>query len=262
MNSMQGDPPGGNNHNPNGFAPGLNPFRMQPGPSRGAFVATGAAFIGMFLLLKAGPPLVSGMVGAVFGAMHGAEGAGNDPRYQVINLLLQLLSIPIACIYAHEVVKFEWNNALIDGRQISYRGSLMDFVGALALPSIITLCTLGLYTPWFMCSYYRYIFEHSDAQGERLEFSGTGGDLFGVMLLNGLLTLITVGIYMPWAMNNLWEWYWQRTGINGRPLSFRSEGGEFFGTWLLNMVLSACTLGMYWPWALANFRKWELEHVS
>lgn len=262
MSSMQGDPPGGNNQNPNGFAPGVDLYRWQPGPSRGAFVATGGAILGMFLLLKVGPILLSGALGAVYGVAHGVEASQHDTQYQLFNHLLSLLSGLLGVVYAHEVVKFEWNNAVIDGRQVSYRGSLAEFVAALAGPAILTGCTFGLYSPWFMCAYYRYIYEHSDAQGERLEFSGTGGDLFPVMLVNGLLTLITFGIYSPWAMNNVWEWYWQHSGINGRALAFRRDGGEFFGTWLANIVLSVCTLGFYWPWALASFRKWELEHVS
>ncbi len=262
MSSMQGDPPGGNNYNPNGLAPGLDPYRFQPGPSRGAFVATGGAIFAMFLLLKGGPLLLQTAFAGIYGAANGVESLNHDPQYQVLDKLLTLVATFLGFIYAHEVVKFEWNNAVIDGRQVSYRGSLGGFLSALAGPAILTACTLGIYTPWFMCAYYRYIYENSDAQGERLEFSGTGGDFFPVMLVNGLLTIITLGIYSPWAMNNVWEWYWQHTGINGRALAFRRDGGDFFGTWLLNIVLSACTCGLYWPWALANFRKWELEHVS
>jgi uncharacterized membrane protein YjgN (DUF898 family) len=266
MNANNGGPPGSDPWTPatGGFGPVPDgvPYRQGLAPTRGTFAATGAAFIGMFLLLKGLPILAGGMLGFLFGAMRGAQSLDSDPAYNLLSALINLAALPLGIIYSHELVKFEWNHAVLDGRTVRYRGDLWTFVSALAAPALVACCTLGLYTPWLMCAYYRYVFEHSDVEGERLEFAGTGGDLFGVMLLNGLLTIVTLGLYWPWAANNVWAWYWQRTGLNGRPFTFRSEGGEFFGVALLGGVLTVCTLGLYWPWAAASFRKWELEHVT
>lgn len=267
MNPNQGGSSGqgGWSAEPGGFGPPpaeRDPYRQGYGPARGNFVATGSALLAAYLIYKGLPTVGAWMLGIVFGAVNGAQSLETDTTYKILSNLITLVSVPLGIIYAHELVKFEWNHTVLDGRQVRYQGDLGAFVKALAGPAILTCCTMGLYTPWLMCSYYRYIFENCDVEGERLHFAGNGGDLFGVMLLNGLCTLVTLGIYWPWAANNVWEWYWQRTGLNGRPFSFRVEGGEFFGVALLNGVLTLCTLGLYWPWASAAFRKWELEHVT
>lgn len=249
-------------NNPWGAPPESDPYRQRIATTRGTFLATGGAFIAMYLLLKIAPVFAGGVLGGVFGAINGARPLNEDPAYNILSGLLNLATIPLGVIYAHEFLKFEWNNTVLEGRRVRYMGDLGSFVSSLALPAILTGCTFGIYTPWFMCAYYRYIFDHSDVEGERLQFTGTGGELFGPMLLNFLLTLFTFGIAWPWAANNLWTWYWQNTGLNGRPFSFRKDGGELFGVALLQGLLTLCTFGIYWPWAAATLRKWELEHVA
>lgn len=268
MNGSQGDPPNSNNWNaqPGGFAPmgpsGADPYRQNNGPARGVFLASGGAILAAFLLLKIAPVAVEWIFGGAYAVTHDLRTLEHDQTYKLVTNLISLVSIPLGVIYCHEVVKFEWNHAVIDGRKVRYNGTFGQFLGALFLPGLAALCTFGIAAPWLMCAYYRYIFEHCDVEGSRLEFNGQGGDFFGTYWLNTILGACSFGIYIPWATCNMWEWYWQHTTLNGRPFGFRNEGGDFFGVALLHWLLSVCTLGIYWPWALATYRKWELDHLA
>jgi uncharacterized membrane protein YjgN (DUF898 family) len=216
-----------------------------------------------FLLLKWLPQALQNVLQQSGQAMM-RNGNNHDTAQALVAVggLMGLVGMVLGFIYKHEEIKFEWNNAEIEGRPVQYSGTLGDFVGAMIVPVIITFCTIGIYYPWAKCAYWKYICDRTTVGGERLEFRGQGGDFFPIALLNGILMVCTCYIYSPWAWNAVWEWQWQNTSVNGRPFMFNKDGGAFFGTWFLNIIISLCTGFIYWPWALAEYRKWELSRVA
>jgi len=77
--------------------------------------------------------------------------------------------------------------------------------------------TLGIATPWVICSIYKYVVENTTFQGKKVVFEGKGGGLFGTFFIVGLLTGITFGIYylLGFANKKIVKWFVARTKIEG-----------------------------------------------
>lgn len=47
---------------------------------------------------------------------------------------------------------------------IKYRGSGADILGRYILWAFLTLITVGIYGPWALNNFYRYVIEHVDVE--------------------------------------------------------------------------------------------------
>ena len=71
---------------------------------------------------------------------------------------------------------------------------------------ILVAITLGLATPFVVCTAIRWICNNSTIGGKSYAFKGTAGGLFGRWILWYLLTIITLGIYGFWSTRNQIRW--------------------------------------------------------
>jgi uncharacterized membrane protein YjgN (DUF898 family) len=71
---------------------------------------------------------------------------------------------------------------------------------------ILLLITLGLATPFVVCTVIRWICANSTIGGKSYKFNGTAGGLFGRWILWYLLSIITLGIYSFWSTRNQIRW--------------------------------------------------------
>jgi uncharacterized membrane protein YjgN (DUF898 family) len=71
---------------------------------------------------------------------------------------------------------------------------------------ILLVITLGLATPFIVCTVIRWICNNSSIGGKRYRFKGTAMGLFGRWILWYLLTIITIGIYGFWSTRNQIRW--------------------------------------------------------
>ncbi len=74
------------------------------------------------------------------------------------------------------------------------------------LAGLITICTLGICTPWAICVKESWLAKHTIIEGKRLKFIGTGIGLFGNYIKWFLLTIITFGIYSFWLVIKIQQW--------------------------------------------------------
>lgn len=87
-----------------------------------------------------------------------------------------------------------------------FDGGLATYIGTYLLAAIITICTLGICTPWGICLLYNWKIKHTVINGRRLYFDGTAMQLFGSWIKWFLLTIITLGIYSFWLNIKLEQW--------------------------------------------------------
>ena len=134
---------------------------------------------------------------------------------------------------------------------------------------LLTLITLGIYMPWFMCKlrkvlYTRTAILENEQPVGNLDFEGTGGQLFVTALVAGLLTVITLYIYLPWAQVKMTKFWVENTRIHyqGRVFAgaFHGTGGEYFVTFLVGYLLTLVTLGIYMPWFLIKLWKFDFNN--
>jgi uncharacterized membrane protein YjgN (DUF898 family) len=149
--------------------------------------------------------------------------------------------------------------------QFEFRGSGGSLFGVMIVGYLLTMITLGIYFPWFICKLTRYFTDNlvarsADGTQYQLKFNGEGGALFGTWLLGAILSVITLYIYLPWFMCNVRKFFYQNTQIleNGQPvgqLDFVGDGASLLGTFIVGVLLTWVTAGIYFSWFKVNLMK-------
>ena len=79
------------------------------------------------------------------------------------------------------------------------------FLFCIWAPILLTI-SLGLATPFIVCTVIRWICDNSSIGGKSYRFKGTAMGLFGRWILWYILTIITIGIYGFWSTRNQIKW--------------------------------------------------------
>lgn len=91
-------------------------------------------------------------------------------------------------------------------RRFQFDGGAGSFLAVGILSFLLTVCTLGLGTPWAVVMRYRWRTEHTIIDGRRLRFTGSGIGLFGHWIKWWLLCVVTLGVYLFWVVPRLTKW--------------------------------------------------------
>jgi uncharacterized membrane protein YjgN (DUF898 family) len=156
--------------------------------------------------------------------------------------------------------------------KLEFTGTGGELFGKLIVGALLTMLTLGIYTPWFMVSFNQYLYSKTRIIGTRrgdiqLEFTGTGGELFKVGLIGLLLTALTLGIYGPWFLVNLVKFYEDNStgrAADGTHFALRSTmtGGELFKATFVGYLLTVLTLGIYGAWFICSLYRLYSEKTE
>ncbi len=193
----------------------------------------------------------------------------------LVNYLLTLVTVGIYAPWAMcNIARWftEHYEAHTDdgGRQSAkFVGSGGDLFVTFLVGYLLTLVTLGIYTPWFACKLQKFfqtnthIYENGQPIG-KFDFVGEGGSLLGTFIVGYLLTLVTVGIYAPWFQCKLNKFFAQNTRVSvyGRTFAgdFDGTGGELLVTFIVGYLLTLVTLGIYGFWFMANLQRFNYNH--
>src|SRR5690606_8095192 len=135
---------------------------------------------------------------------------------------------------------------------------------------ILTVITLYIYTPWFICKLNKAIYSRTailenEQRVGNFDFEGTGGELFVTFLVGALLTVITLYIYMPWFQVKVMSFIVEDTRVDyqGRVFGgqFHATGGELFVTFLVGALLTVITLYIYMPWFQVKIMSFIAENT-
>ena len=194
----------------------------------------------------------------------------------LVGYLLTLATFGIyGAWFTANVIKFFTDNSKAigdDGSQYQLRfdGTGGELFITFFLGYLVTICTFGLYTPWFMCRLQKVILSRTSIvkDGEdlgRFDFVGNGGVLFGTFIIGYFLTAFTLGLYLPWFKVSMLKFFAQNTQahIDGQiyACDFLGTGGELFAIQLVGIILTVLTLGIYMFWYMANLLKFQTNHI-
>lgn len=129
---------------------------------------------------------------------------------------------------------------------------------------LLTLLTLGIYSPFRMNQLHRTITENTMIGNWKLQYDGKDSDVAGIFFKGLFLSILTLGIYFFWARAELLRYYASHTIVGQARGHLDLNGGDLFMLALMNLVLIPITLGLAIPWvALMNLRlmigKFSLE---
>jgi uncharacterized membrane protein YjgN (DUF898 family) len=137
---------------------------------------------------------------------------------------------------------------------------------------LLTLLTLFIYTPWFVCGMIKWFTENTkvtDPDGNEydIEFTLTGGELFKFAFINGLLLVFTAGIWGSWyfcRMQNLMmsHHFISQNGRRIGTLEFTGKGGKLFVLVFVNYLLTIVTFGIYAAWFAVKLMRYVQENTT
>jgi uncharacterized membrane protein YjgN (DUF898 family) len=155
--------------------------------------------------------------------------------------------------------------------RLEFEGTGGELFVTFLVGALLTMITLYIYMPWFMCKIYKAIFSRTailenEQRVGNFDFEGTGGELFVTFLVGALLTVITLYIYMPWFQVKILKFIAEnmRVHYQGRVFGgqFHGTGGEFFVTLLVGLLLTVITLYIYYPWFIVNLWKFQYNNLE
>ncbi|MFO0636207.1 MAG: DUF898 family protein [Nannocystaceae bacterium] len=206
------------------------------------------------------------------------EFTGKGGELFVTFLVGYLLTVITLFIYTPwfiaKLIKFFADNTSAtaqDGTRyrLNFEGTGGELFVTFLVGSLLTMITLYIYMPWFLCKLRKVIYsrlailENEQPVGN-LDFDGKGGQLFVTLLVGGLLCAITLYIYMPWFQVKMTKFWAENTRIHyqGRVFAgaFHGTGGEFFVTFLVGYLLTLVTAGIYTPWFMIKLWKFDFNN--
>lgn len=207
------------------------------------------------------------------------EFTGKGGELFVLFLVGYLLTLVTLGIYAPwfivKVMRYMADNSkgadeLGNGYGLRFNATGGQLFVTLLVGYLLTMVTIGIYAPWFMCKLQKLYSENTDIlQGTQkiggLDFVGTGGSLFVTFLVGYLLTLVTIGIYMPWFMVKLIRFFATNTRIDISGSVFYADflgtGGQLFVKLLVGYLLTLVTVGIYGFWFMADLLKFQINNL-
>ena len=154
--------------------------------------------------------------------------------------------IPLALVGAW---RYRLSRTSFRGIRFSFRGRTGEFFKIYVGGVILTVITLGFYTPYFWNKIRRFFVQNAYFGNARFAYDGEGSDLFGPYVIMLLLVLPTLGMCRFWFMAKLQRHYWSHTTFGGARFESTITGMDLFGLTFTNFLLVVFTLGIGMPWA-------------
>jgi uncharacterized membrane protein YjgN (DUF898 family) len=196
------------------------------------------------------------LIGVVYGPVVVFQIRNPGPGPVIVSgLVVSLFVIVLTPIIMVGSRRYRMSRASWRGIRFSFRGRARDFLRIFIRGWLLTVVTLGLYSPFFYNEMWRYLVTGSYFGSERFEFDGEGRDMFGRYLLALILTVPTLGLYWFWYWAARQRYYWSHISFRGARFQSAVQGGPLFRFTLGNMLLVIFTLGLAVPWVIVrNFR--------
>ena len=147
------------------------------------------------------------------------------------------------------------------GVRFSYHGETKEFLKLMIRGTLLSIVTLGMYTPWFESERRAFFVNNVRFGSEPFFYDGNGRELFGDFLKGVLLSVLTLGIYWMWYAAHRHRYHWSHTKMRGAQFVSTATGGDLFSLQLTNTLLVVCTLGIGLPWAITRTQAWWCDNL-
>lgn len=139
---------------------------------------------------------------------------------------------------------------------------------------LLTIVTLGIYSPWAKVRRLHYFYRHTELAGSTFDFHGSpiriligravALVMFGLynyaVRLQSVWTIVTVAalmLVMPWLLRNSLRFRLYNTSWRGTRFHFRGSLGGAYCVFLLYGILTLITLGLAAPFAHQRLKAYQ-----
>jgi uncharacterized membrane protein YjgN (DUF898 family) len=216
--------------------------------------------IGFLIALVA----VVGGLGYVASLIGGAATVVFGIFTAVVYLLFYFVLLPFALVSSY---RFRMSRTTWCGIQLGVLDCTKEYIKTFAIGGILTLLTIGIYSPILMADLHRILANNTRAGTLKFRFNGDGKDLLMTFIICFLLVIPTLGISMFWWSAKYHTYILSKTFMGNEADGFAQgdlqlTGGEIFVQFLVSFVIIMLTLGLAFPWILVRNLQWMFAKVS
>lgn len=211
-------------------------------------------------------------------------------------LILIAFASLIFLFVASIIIYILWGRKLIcavglGDNRFKFEGSSSDFVGLNIMGILLSIITLGIYTPWYITKITKYMIGEISYKEKYFDFRGSGFDLFLIILFTSIIPSIIVGVILAIIFNvsltdpesaqnpffrssnqllsNLilipyyylaYKWFVDIEHSN-KTITWETEFGPSVGKILIEVFLMFITLGLYYPVAMLKLYRYFLPQT-
>jgi uncharacterized membrane protein YjgN (DUF898 family) len=221
---------------------------------RGALVVAGVSFVLAFGLTLAMDAVGSDTVETGLQTAPLATGAVIVAFYVI---LIPLLIYAVNAARRYRLSRSSWR-----GIRFSFHGRFNDFAALMVRGIVLSIVTLGLYTPFFQNERRRFLVNHARFGSEPFMYTGEGRALFYPFLKALVLTPFTLGFSWIWYSAARHQHFWNNTTMRGARFRSTVKGWSLLELQLTNMLLIYITLGIGATWAIVRTHAFFAEKVT
>jgi len=157
---------------------------------------------------------------------------------------------------------------------VQFTGRGGDYFRIWIVNLLLTIVTLGIYSPWAKVRRLQYFYRHTELAGSSFDFHGKplriliGRAIALAMVLvyniavrmQSVWTLVVIAVIAliaPWLLRNSLRFRLYNTSWRGTRFHFRGSVGGAYRVFLLNGVLSVITLYLLAPFAHQRLKAWQ-----
>ncbi len=181
------------------------------------------------------------------------------------------VSFPVCNFY---IIRIMIESLEYNGESLRSDITLGRFYGIYISGMLLSIITLGIYSPWFITKMQSYISEKTSYKSREFIFMGEAGNLFGILTLTLILPMIALIVFVIFAFPEhkavtttetiiqqvltwvimipyiyyLYKWTFNFKH-NGYHIKWNTENIPAMGKVAKEILLSIITLGIYYPMA-------------
>jgi uncharacterized membrane protein YjgN (DUF898 family) len=164
-------------------------------------------------------------------------------------LFFYLLLLAIAPYVIVGVLRYRLSRTSLRGIHFGCRADAREFGKIYYKNLILTILTLGLYSPWFVSNIRAFLAPNCWYGDQPFDYDGQGNDLFRSWLLFMLLLLPTLYLVAFWYAAKQERYVVGHTTWRLARMNSTLRGRDILWLMLSNLALIVCTLGIGLPWA-------------
>jgi uncharacterized membrane protein YjgN (DUF898 family) len=204
---------------------------------------------------------------------------GNSPV--LLMIVLYTLLIVSMIVFLFYFTKQVIENMTFKDNRLKFEGSFGEYLGIVVLGIVLSIVSLGIYSPWFIRDVNRFFASRTSYQERPFNFLGKGGKLFviitltyivPIVILISILTTVYYGapekiasysyiqqaimlvLIIPY-MYFVYKWT-VNFDYNGLQISWRTDFWNSVLKMALEIFLSIITIGIYYPMAMIKLYKY------
>lgn len=148
------------------------------------------------------------------------------------------------------------------GIQFSFRGSLKEGLLLYLKGTLLSIATLGIYTPFFYVTRQAFWRNNTWFGNSSFRYDPNDREIFGTYIKGMLLVLLTFGIYWFWLQAKLARLDWESTSFGNVKFTSTMTGGKLFKLHFTNFLLMVVTLGLAYPWVIGRNMEFAFTHLT